>query len=329
VKNRPVQRLRALASSWGLRLAVTTGLVAYLLLRVVDLDRLRHSLVAVRFEWLAAAVALYAVGQVLSAVKWALLGRAVGLDGTYAEYVRFYFMGMFFNLLGISTLGGDVARALYLGRGRRPGLALHSVLFDRVSGLAILMALGSVTLLAFPSYALPAALRVVVVTGGIGLVVAWWTCPRLVRLLGASNPLRRRVEIDLAPFWNDRGVLARVAGVSLVFHLSQAGLQWLLGRAANVTLPFTYCLVFHPLMSVMMALPASIGGFGVREAGYVYFLDKIGVPSDPAVAVGLLWWTVTAIGGLLGGLVFFANGATLPPIGVGRDERPAASPSQL
>jgi hypothetical protein len=97
-----------------------------------------------------------------------------------------------------------------------------------------------------------------------------------------------------------------------VFHLSQVCVQWLLGNAAGVDLPFTYCLVFHPILSVMMALPVSIGGFGVREGGYLYFLTRIDVDDSIAVTVGLLWFAVTAVNGLIGGVVFLASGAELP-----------------
>lgn len=310
------------AARWGLRVATSLGIVIYILVDV-DREHLWRAVTGVRLEWVALAVGLYVVGQTLSALKWWLIGRSVGLPGGLLEYGRFYFIGMFFNLLGVSTLGGDVVRALYLGRGRRPGLALNSVLFDRASGLAILMALGSVTLLAYPQYHFAGPLSVLVMAGGLALVAGWWTCPRLVTLLPAENRIRRQVETELAPFWRDRRLLLRIAVVSLCFHLSQVCVQWLLGRAAGVTLPFTYCLVFHPVLSVMMALPVSIGGFGVREGGYLYFLGLIDVDDSIAVTIGLLWWGVTVVVGLLGGALFFLNGAELPKLRV-RRERPEA-----
>jgi len=306
-----------------LRLATSLGIVIYIL---VDVDRghLWRAVTGVRVEWVALAVVVYLVGQLLSAVKWYLLGRSVGLGGRLVDYGRFYLIGMFFNLLGVSTLGGDVVRALYLGRGHRPGLALNSVLFDRASGLAILMALGSITLLAYPEYHFAGPLSLAVMAGGLVLVVGWWTCPRLVKLLPAGNRIRRQVETELAPFWRDSRLLLRVAVVSLVFHLSQVCVQWVLAKAVGVTVPFTYCLVFHPILSVMMALPVSIGGFGVREGGYLYFLGLINVDDSAAVTIGLLWWAVTLLVGLAGGAVFFATGAELPKLRVRRtEERPA------
>ena len=59
------------------------------------------------------------------------------------DYVRFYSLGMAVNVFGLSTIGGDVVRGLYLGDGQQRALALNSVVFDRVSGLAVLMALGA------------------------------------------------------------------------------------------------------------------------------------------------------------------------------------------
>ena len=309
------------AVRWGLPIATSLGIVTYILVDV-NRDHLWRTLVNVQLGWVMVASALFVAGQALSAFKWAMIGRSVGLPGGYLEYARFYFVGMFFNLVGFATLGGDVVRALYLGRGRRPGIALNSVLFDRASGLAILMALGSVTLLAYPQYHFAGPLSVVVTAGGIALVVGWATCPRLVKLLPPNNRIRRQVETELAPFWRNSGLLLRIAVVSLAFHLSQVCVQWLLARAAGAHVPFTYCLVFHPMLSVMLALPVSIGGFGVREGGYLYFLGLLDVDDSIAVTVGLLWWSVTVVAGLLGGALFVATGAELPKMRLARETDP-------
>ncbi len=307
-----------------LPIATTLGIVSYILVDV-NREHLWRAMTSVDTSWVALAVALYVVGQLVSAVKWRLIGRSVGLSGSYVEYGRFYFVGMFFNLLGFATLGGDVVRALYLGRGKRPGLALNSVVFDRMSGFVVLMALGSLALLLHPEYRFAGPVGLALTGGGLALVVGWWTFPRLVTLLPAHNRIRRQVETELKPFWRDSGLLLRIAGVSLIFHLSQVCVQWLLARAAGAAVPFAYCLVFHPVLSVMMALPVSIGGFGVREGGYLYFLGLIDVDDSVAVTVGLLWWAVTVIAGLAGGAVFFATGAELPKLRARREEQEATA----
>jgi uncharacterized membrane protein YbhN (UPF0104 family) len=296
---------------WAMRVAVTAVLVAWIV-RTVDLRAVGRAITRVRPGTFTAGLALYVAGQALSAWKWALLGRAVGFEQSLADYTRFYFIGMFVNLLGPSTVGGDLARGLYLAGGRRPGVALNSVLFDRVSGLSILMGLGALALVCFPGYGLPAPLVGLMVAGGAALAAGWWTCPRLVRLLPAGHRVRVLVETDLAPFWRDRVMLGRVAAVTVVTHLSQVGVQWLLVDAAGTRLPLSYCLVFHPVISVLTALPVSLSGFGVREGSYLYFLVRMGIPASQALTVSLLWFAATVFGGLLGGVLFVAAGATLP-----------------
>ena len=304
-------RIRA-ALRWGLRIGVSAGIVSYIL---VDVDRrdLLHALISVQPSLLVAPMLLYLAGQVLSGVKWWMIGTAVGLDRPLLEYLRFYFVGMSLNVFGLSTIGGDVVRALYLGDGRRPVLALNSVVFDRFTGLAMLMAMAAVALLATRGWDFPWWFAGAVTGGGLALVVGWWMCPLLVRLLPARNRIRHQVEHDLAPFWRDPWLLLRVAVVSLCFHLSQVGVQWLLARAAGAgNVPLAYWLVAHPILSIMMALPVSIGGFGVREGGYIYFLTRIDVDDSVAVTMGLLWFLTTAVSGIVGGLVFLASGAELP-----------------
>ena len=303
--------LRRASARWVASLLVTVGGVVYILVDV-DTGDLVRALTSVRPALVVVALALYCLGQVLSAYKWRLLGRSVGFPQPLAEYIRFYFIGMFFNLFGPSTIGGDVVRALYLGDGRRPGLAVNSVLFDRVSGLALLMALGAAALIAFPGYGLPWPLTAAIVAGGAGLVLGWWMCPRLVRLLPRGNTVRRQVEHDLDAFWGDRRLLVRVAAVSLVFHLTQVAVQYVLARAAGADVPFSYCLIYHPVVSVMAALPVSVAGLGVREGGYLYFLTRLDVDDSIAVTVGLLWFAVTVLADLIGGAVFVASGAELP-----------------
>src|SRR5207247_1711389 len=117
-ENRAVlwRRLQRGRARWLLRVAVSIGIVTYILVDV-DTEDLVRTLASVRPVPLAGALALYLAGQVLSAYKWSLLGRSVGYARPVGEYTRFYFIGMFFNLFGPSTIGGDVVRGLYLAEG--------------------------------------------------------------------------------------------------------------------------------------------------------------------------------------------------------------------
>ena len=79
-----------------LRLGVSVAVLAVLFHRV-GLDDVLEICLAARPELLALAVLLYASGQVLSALRWRALASGVGFRIPTLEYVRIYFIGMFFG----------------------------------------------------------------------------------------------------------------------------------------------------------------------------------------------------------------------------------------
>src|ERR687885_1930959 len=86
-------------------------------------------------DWLA-ALAVFLVTQMVSALRWQWFARPLGFTEPLRRFVGLYFVGMFFNLLLPTSIGGDAVRAVALhpGPGRRVA-ALLSVLLDRLSGL--------------------------------------------------------------------------------------------------------------------------------------------------------------------------------------------------
>jgi uncharacterized membrane protein YbhN (UPF0104 family) len=302
-----------------LQVAFSVGAVV-LIARHVDLRETGRILAAAHLGWALLAIALYFVGQVMSAFRWWLIGRSVGLGESFVAYVRFYFIGMFFMFFGPSTLGGDFVRGLYLaeGGGRR-ARAFNSVLFDRLNGLVILVAIGAAAFLLFPRYRDLAPefelMFWVTVAFGSALFFGWMLAPWLVRLLlPADHKIRRFVEVDLGPFWTDRSMLIAASTVSFFFHLVQISAQWVVSRALGIDVPFSYIGVFHPLVSALASIPISMSGIGLREGGYLYFLTKIGVDQPSAVAYGSLWLLVIIANSVIGGLVFLASGARLPAL---------------
>ena len=73
-----------------------------------------------------------------------------------------------------------------------------------------------------------------------------------------------------------------------------------------------YYFIFHPLVTVLSAVPISMNGLGIREAGYVWFLQQQGVDVDTATAFGILWFSVLLASSLAGGLVYLWGGAAVP-----------------
>lgn len=293
--------------------AVGIGLLAILFF-TLDWRQLLGTFSSARLSFLAAAVAAYMAGKALTGVRWAVLARPLGFASPLRDFVAFYYIGMFFNLFALGTIGGDAGRVFYLARDRtdagRPeaaALALVSILADRAIGLAGLVWIGAAALVVFPGYAALVHPAVRYATYGVAAVpiLAYAAFPFAGRLLlKIRHSLGKKLHDLGSAYWSRPGVLAGSIALSLVFHLIQIGIQILIADALGFELPWAYACVFFPLVDIVAMLPVSISGMGLREGSYVFFLGKLGVGPEKAVACGVLWLGIVVTSGLAGGLVF-------------------------
>lgn len=317
--------LRRWASSF-LKVGVSAGAV-WLIARQVDRAELAEVLAQTDLVAVTAVIALYLLGQALTAYRWKVIAHSVGFAHELAEMLRFYFIGMFFNLFGPSTLGGDVVRGLYLAeRDGRRMIALNTVLFDRLSGLAMLIGVAMAALAGFGRFSLPWAVVGLTFAMGIAMALGWFVIPPLVRrFFSPESRVRVLVEEDLGPFWRDRGLLLHSAWVSIGFHVLQVMALILLGQAVGMDVDWRYYFIFHPLVSILSALPISLAGLGIREMGYLWFLELQGIDHATSVAFGLAWFVVLTVSSAVGGLVYVVSGSALPPLRGGGQEAEATS----
>ncbi|HTU94075.1 MAG TPA: lysylphosphatidylglycerol synthase transmembrane domain-containing protein [Gemmataceae bacterium] len=277
--------------------------------------------------WLL-ALGVYLLTQGVSAARWQMLGHTLGLAGRWRDYLAYYFVGMFFNLVLPTSVGGDVVRAWYLARmstisdasqkrrtllrsvaNHSPGWAAFlSVLADRVNGLAVLIAVACVAAMYCPTplpgwiVAFVAGMAAACLLGLAVLPLLPWlrrrlTHPRLTPLLdGAALCLRDR-----------RGMIG-VTLLSLVVQLANVVLAWLVGEGLGLQVPPLYYGVLIPLVSILTLLPISLNGMGVRETGTVLLLAPLHVSPASAVTLSLLLFAVYAAASLLGGGVYLFSG---------------------
>ncbi len=308
-KAKPRGSRRPLARTW-LRLGVST-LILGLLFTQIGPEKIGEVLVRAEPSWLLLAFIAYNTGQVVSALRWRQLARAIGFVVPALRMIRFYFIGMFFGIAVPSILGTDGTRALYLGQ-QEPGRAraLSSVIGDRVVGLVTLMAIATLGLVFGPRGDLPPLLALGLGVLAAAALLAWVLLPTLATNLPAGSRLRSLVQGDLLPLFRHRNLLSRALLLSTLVHLLHIAGQKALTEALGLDVSWGFIAIYHPLIVLATAIPITIGGFGLREATYALLLPYAGVAADDAIVLSLLWWTIGTLGGLLGGLLYAVAPAT-------------------
>jgi uncharacterized membrane protein YbhN (UPF0104 family) len=297
-----------------LRLVVTVALMAYAVRDVRWSDLARHLREAAWGWWLAALAGSVAV-QVVAGIRWAALARPLGFDRPRRFFIRRFFEGMFFSLCLPSSIGGDVIKAYRVGDTTpRRLLAGCSVLADRLTGLAALGVLAG-TALAATKHRMDVAGTLAVGTGLLAAVLlAFWlglrSIDRIITLLPDPHPVRSLLA-QLLPYQQRPLLIVQAVAWSFIVQIGGAVVVALMARTLQVDLPLQVWFSVVPLVALLMVLPVSIGGFGMRENAMEYLLGEQGVAPDKAVAVALLWGLATIVTGLVGGVLFLLDrGAT-------------------
>jgi len=304
------------------KLVVSAGLLVYLLSRI-HIERFWGTLASADFSYIAFALIVYLFTQSISALRWVVLARPMGFATSYKNVVVFYLIGMFFNLFAPGTVGGDVSRVYYLARDGDRGTphgwarstlpAAVSVFMDRAVGMLVLVWLGAIGLALFPRYGVPQLVRYVTFALALTFVVAGICVPLLRRVLpDDGHPLVVKLRLALRSYRACWRVIPQAMTLSLVVHLIQAWMHLILGRAIQIDIPFSYCLILYPLVGTFAAIPISLNGIGLREGGYLVLLGVIGVNSTQGVAFGLLLFMVVVLDSLTGGLAFLLKKGPRP-----------------
>jgi uncharacterized membrane protein YbhN (UPF0104 family) len=310
-----------------LRLLVVGGLLAWIASRV-DFASFLRTLAAADARWLAAAAVLVVLAHGLGTWRWHRLMRAAGSTWSLARTLAVYAASVFLGLFLPTGVGGDVyrlARVRASGAGLARGAA--TIVLERAIGLFALLVVGAGFVLAQPGTRPWGAVLVAGIAAGVlGLLALWipggveWLADALERLPGPGRPLAARVRTAFPPGVLDRlrGALAGTVALSIANHLVLIAVNVLLARGLGLDSPWTAIAAAVPLVLLAAQIPIAPGGLGVREAGYVYFLGRVGVAEEPAFALALGWAALLYAVGLLAALGLTADrearsGGAAPP----------------
>lgn len=244
-------------------------------------------------------------------ISWRLqlVLKALGHRCSFWACLRSNFAGGFVSQTPLTVVGGDLVRLWVLSTGNVPLQdAASAVAVDRLLGMTALLMLVLLS-------AVPLWLMLNDSNMQLGLVAGI-----LIALLGLAGVLLLR----LLPEWSRRsrivhwatemaGALGRILvnrhygiwtlGLGICSHLVSITITYGIARALGASLTIVDCLILAPFPLFLSALPISLGGWGVREGALVVAFGLVGVPSQMALAISVLFGLSILAATLPGGLV--------------------------
>jgi uncharacterized protein (TIRG00374 family) len=254
------------------------------------------------------------LSYLLLAIRWQWLLRTHGIDPGFWETLRLSWVGLAFNNVLPSSIGGDAVKAVCISR-RTPGkrvAAVMTVLMDRALGLVALLAVGGGALatqamqpeLAEWRQRTLVALAVLVVGMFVFFSGRVRELLRVQQLIARLPHAGKFQELDSAIFHYRKhpGMMVGAVLMSVCLHFWTITCILMMAAALGMKAPAIYYFMFVPIIFTMGAFVPSVAGLGVMEGAFAGFfsLPFVGERASAAVALCLLYRMVQILVSLPG-----------------------------
>lgn len=290
-----------------------TLLLLWVAFRSVDVGSVSKLLVGLSPFWAAGALFLTGLIIATDAMLLSAVLRMFGRSVPFVTALLYSLVGWFFSNVAPSTVGGDVFRGVQLSRVGVPvGQSVRLIIAIRLLSFTTLVA---VMLVGFPialrladDPSVAALLGTVLACGALAIVILFLLACGIVRLRSLNHIQIVGKFLTVA---NDFRILlmpSRPAAVAwlaaLTQHLMRIGILAALAAGLKLDIPILTLFAFTPAALLITMLPISLGGWGVRELTFVYFLGTAGVSSEAAVSLSIVFGLLRVVVGAIGGVTW-------------------------
>jgi glycosyltransferase 2 family protein len=293
--------------STAAKAAVTLLLLALLFRKVDYAATLRHLRDITPLTAVVSLVVLNA-GIALANARWRIVLQSMSRTFTGWYLFRLNLIGQFFNQALPSTVGGDGMRVWLLYRdGCSFAEAFNSVLIDRISGFVVLgiMGLYGLPTLVERMFAIPKGQTILgILVISIALCVVFYVLARVRMRIARFRGGRFVAQIvtDMLFLAARPEDTAKIILLSIGAQISAFVVVWLILRDLGAEVSVVGVMIIAPVVLLLLVLPISIAGWGLREGLFVIGFGLFNVPDDIALAASIVFGLITLAEGLIGGV---------------------------
>jgi len=321
-----------------IRIALSIALL-WLATRNIDWQALRDTKIAINPLWFGLAFVMLVLTNLVAVLRWGWLMRSVKLYRPARDYISLYFAGGLINQGLPSTLGGDSYRAIEGSRAYHVGIntpahpSSQQTLNQELHQPIDLQRSPPRLRLGFFSVGLDRALGLLGnnILGALGLIVGgamlapwgqslgWWilgamlSAAALASILLRVTKTRNLIQRILDKLGMPQAMSALKAGlgwpsvapqvvISVLTHVLALSSFWCCLKAFGINAPFSALMIGMPALGLLMMLPISISGWGLREATLSATLALWGIDSGISVLAAVSFGIVTLVTYLPGAL---------------------------
>jgi hypothetical protein len=259
----------------ALKISISLGAL-YFVFRQIDFKSVTNLYSQSYLPYLIIALFLFVLSKTLAALRLNRFLNRIEVLLSEWENIRYYLLGMFYNLFLPGGIGGDGYK-IYLFSRRfkvKAGRVFWAILTDRLSGVLALFCLANLlSLFIDPEIAFNYKPFIWLLVPS-GIVTFYFFIRRFFPSFGPVFPTTTLFSFGVQ-------VLQTFSALFILLAIDGSG---------NT---LSYLFIFL-LSSIVAMLPISIGGIGTRELTFLYGARLLGLDQNLSVAMSLMFYLITA-----------------------------------
>ena len=302
------------------RTLVSVLLIAWLI-RKIDWQQLWSIARTMSVGWLIAGFFCFLPVLLIVSWRWRLLLAVHGARLSLWRVFELNMIGQFFSAFLLGTTGGDVFKIFYAARAvpQRKAAVGFTVVIDRFIGLVALLFFGVALscsqlrlLLSTEPSRWATGVFYLFAAGAVLAVIAASVAPMLLRH-DALRALARKIPfVDRgAAFFAAYEKSAHALGTNLLAlaasipsNVSFVAMGYCILRAMHLEPPVIPLGSIILIVNMLIAMPVSISGVGLREGLFIMFLRLLHIDRDHAFAFSLTFFAINLLWSFVGGAFY-------------------------
>lgn len=284
----------------------------YYVFKNVDFYKLWSTLKEVNTTYFYCYILFSFASLFLYVFRWQMVNKIIGVEVNYKELFKIYLIGSFFSNFLPGSLGGDIYRGYILSkRSNSVSKSLISIFFERGIGLYMMFFMGMCISLfyinEFPKYIFYFFFIIVFsVTTVIFIVVRhnliiWLS--RVKALSSLSSFFTAVTDFIEIIKKSPRNTFIIII-TTIIYQLIATGITIFLYYSVGGSPEFFKMLSICILVFILVNVPISINGIGLREALFMYFSATIAISPEKNTIVSILIYITNLLIGLLGCAIY-------------------------
>jgi len=309
----------------GLILQVlVSALVITWLAHIVDWRQVWSNVRTMDIAWITAGLLCFTPVLIVVSWRWRMLLSVHGVHLRFWRILELTMIGQFFSAIGVGTTGGDVIKIFYAARAvpQRRAAVAFTIIVDRVIGLIALLIFG--VLISIPNLALltsrpetkaATATFYFFALGGVSVAILASVGPFVMKIQTLRNLVKKLPLVHRgASLFMAYEHTARAFGINLLAlvgsipsHICITLMGFCVLEAMHLQPQpdfFTSCAIIA-MVNMLIALPVSLAGLGVRETLYIMFFALLGIDKDHAFAFSITCFVMNLFWCLVGAPFYF------------------------